>query len=159
MEEAEILCDTVTWLKKGKVSCYGNPEKLKLKFSAGYNLHIKFIKVTITNEEYSAEEDSKYKEIVEVVGSSDMLTNQIDKGIGRYIDKLFYVIKNIKGLCEEIKMIGCDGWNGVVDLLIYPIESYKGKLFSMVLNIKHHNKDISEISINMESLENILTKQ
>lgn len=159
MEEAEILCDTVTWLKKGKVSCYGNPEKLKLKFSAGYNLHIKFIKVTTTNEEYSVEEDDKYKEIYEVIGSSDMLTNQIDKGIGRYIDKLFYVINNIKCLCEEIKMIGCDGGNGVVDLLIYPIESYKGKLFSMVLNIKHHNKDISEISINMESLENILTKQ
>ena len=38
MEEAEILCDTVSWLKKGNFVCIGNPEKLKLQFSAGYHL-------------------------------------------------------------------------------------------------------------------------
>ena len=42
MEEAEILCDTVSWLKQGNFVCIGNPEKLKLQFSAGYNLHVKF---------------------------------------------------------------------------------------------------------------------
>ena len=42
MEEAEILCDTVSWLKQGNFVCVGNPEKLKLQFSAGYKLHIKF---------------------------------------------------------------------------------------------------------------------
>ena len=42
MEEAEILCDRVSWLKKGSFVCIGNPEKLKLEFSLGYKLHIKF---------------------------------------------------------------------------------------------------------------------
>ena len=33
LEEAEILCDTVGWMKKGNFICIGNPEKLKLQFS------------------------------------------------------------------------------------------------------------------------------
>jgi len=43
MEEAEVLCDTISWLKSGNFICVGNPEKLKLIYSTGYNLHIKFI--------------------------------------------------------------------------------------------------------------------
>ena len=42
MEEAEILCDTVSWMREGNFITLGNPEELKLKYSAGYNLHIKF---------------------------------------------------------------------------------------------------------------------
>ena len=33
IEEAEILCDTVSWLKSGNFICVGNPEELKLEFS------------------------------------------------------------------------------------------------------------------------------
>ncbi len=36
MEEAEILCDTVSWLKSGNFICIGNPEKLKILYSTGY---------------------------------------------------------------------------------------------------------------------------
>ena len=42
MEEAEVLCDTVSWLKAGNFITIGNPEELKIQFSAGYKLHIKF---------------------------------------------------------------------------------------------------------------------
>ena len=48
MEEAEVLCDTVSWLKSGNFLSIGNPEKLKIELSAGYKLHIKFTK---SNEE------------------------------------------------------------------------------------------------------------
>ena len=33
MEEAEILCDTVSWFKAGNFITLGNPEKLKIKFT------------------------------------------------------------------------------------------------------------------------------
>jgi ATP-binding cassette subfamily A (ABC1) protein 3 len=33
LEEAEILCDTVGWMKNGNFICIGNPEKLKFQFS------------------------------------------------------------------------------------------------------------------------------
>ena len=42
MEEAEILCDRVSWLKKGNFVCIGVPEKLKIQYSMGYKLHVKF---------------------------------------------------------------------------------------------------------------------
>ena len=48
MEEAEILCDRVGWLKKGSFACIGNPEKLKIQYSLGYKLHIKFDDQLIT---------------------------------------------------------------------------------------------------------------
>ncbi len=35
MEEAEVLCDTVSWLKSGNFLSIGNPEKLKISLSAG----------------------------------------------------------------------------------------------------------------------------
>ena len=45
MEEAEILCDTVSWLKSGNFISIGNHEKLKIAFSAGYKLNMKFIQL------------------------------------------------------------------------------------------------------------------
>jgi ABC-type multidrug transport system ATPase subunit len=33
LEEAEILCDTVGWMKNGNFICIGNPDKLKFQFS------------------------------------------------------------------------------------------------------------------------------
>ena len=42
MEEAEVLCDTVSWLKAGNFIALGNPEELKMQYSGGYKLHIKF---------------------------------------------------------------------------------------------------------------------
>ena len=42
IEEAEILCDRVSWLKSGNFVCLGNPQQLKLQYSEGYNIYIKF---------------------------------------------------------------------------------------------------------------------
>lgn len=36
LEEAEILCDKIGWMKKGNFICIGNPEKLKYEFSEVY---------------------------------------------------------------------------------------------------------------------------
>ena len=47
MEEAEILCDTVSWFRAGNFITLGNPEELKLRYSAGYKLHIKFNELEI----------------------------------------------------------------------------------------------------------------
>ena len=42
MEEVEILCDRVWWLKQGSFVCIGNPGKLKIQYSLGNKLHNKF---------------------------------------------------------------------------------------------------------------------
>ena len=43
MDEAELLTDRICWLKSGNIVTIGNPEKLKMLLSVGYNLHIKFV--------------------------------------------------------------------------------------------------------------------
>jgi ABC-type multidrug transport system ATPase subunit len=43
MEEAEVLADRVGWMKEGRFAVEGVPEELKIKFSSGYYLFIKFI--------------------------------------------------------------------------------------------------------------------
>ena len=53
IEEAEILCDRVSWLKKGNFVCIGNPEQLKLKYSNGYKFHIKFVDTVINRNDVS----------------------------------------------------------------------------------------------------------
>ena len=51
MEEAEVLCDKVSWLKSGNFLSIGNPEKLKIELSAGYKLHIKLMTLNENNNE------------------------------------------------------------------------------------------------------------
>ena len=50
MEEAEILSDRVGWMKEGKFTVEGIPEELKIKFSSGYYLFIKFIPIKLLKE-------------------------------------------------------------------------------------------------------------
>ena len=58
-------------------------------------------------------------------------------------------------LSIELKDIGRDG---SYNFFIHMNEDKKGEFFGIILNMKKSNNFISEVSINMESLENILTK-
>jgi ABC-type multidrug transport system ATPase subunit len=40
MEEAEVLCDRVAMIDKGRMACVGRPVELKTRYGAGYTLHI-----------------------------------------------------------------------------------------------------------------------
>ena len=107
MEEAEILCDTVSWLKAGNFVCVGNPEELKVEFSKGYKLHIKF-------------DDSKMKEIKndkidevinnlkELVEGFDAFENVILENkniyIENYLNGLIQILLKIKDKANKIKI-------------------------------------------------------
>ena len=160
IEEAEILCDTISWLKEGKFVCVGNPEKLKINYSAGYYLHINFYYNKFLNEDLLNEdvENVKSKFIDFVKGENivnqyliekPILINSINE-INGIFDKLNEYILSI-----EIKDIGKDG---SFNFFIHINENLKGEFFGIILNMKNANYYISEVSINMESLENILTK-
>lgn len=41
IEEAEVLCDTIGWLRNGNILIYGTPEKLKLEFTNGYEINFR----------------------------------------------------------------------------------------------------------------------
>ncbi len=158
MEEAEILCDTVGWLKSGSFMCLGNPEQLKIQFSGGYKLHIKFIgENTIINDQ---NEIAELKVSFLKYGGKETEINNI---IQNYSHLLIYVEKLIKFLCsikDNCQSISIDeiGQDGSFNLTIYIIPEKKGILFGNILGLKASNQEISEISLNMESLENILTR-
>lgn len=158
MEEAEILCDVVSWLKNGEFACVGNPEKLKLKFSAGYYLHIKF--VSIQNEDDNTnQQENDINILFTMINGRNIYEKAIEENshIVKYTKQLIEVINRIKDKCSkmEIKEIST---NNSFELLIHVIPEKQGELFGIILNMKNENENLSEISINMESLENILTQ-
>ena len=155
MEEAEILCDTVSWLKEGNFMCVGNPEKLKIKFSVGYLLHVKFGNLDNFNSECKFD----FNDLNDKIVVSQDLINKIlgmDK-IKFYLGKLIQVVDYIKDntLKIELKDVGKDY---SFELEIGINKDKQGDIFTQILTMKNNNPDVSEISINTDSLENILTQ-
>ena len=160
IEEAEILCDTVSWLKLGKFVCVGNPEKLKIEYSNGYYLYINFNYHKFQNIDFNNDdvENIKIKFINFVKGENIINKAIYDKPNLIYsINQINIIFDNIKEyiLSIELKDIGKDG---SYNFFIHMNEDKKGEFFGIILNMKKSNSFISEVSINMESLENILTK-
>ena len=159
MEEAEVLCDTVSWFKAGNFIAKGNPEELKIKYSAGYKLHIKFNDVVINQEIFDLNNynvDNSFIEGMDVVNSNEE--------IKKYLKYLYQIIGKIKKYTESIKLYLLGKDNSFEFLIkINKDKESKKNLFVEILNMKKNIKTedekelISEINITMESLENILT--
>ena len=146
MEEAEILCDTVSWLKDGSFVYIGNPEKLKIKYSGGYILNIKFKEGGFKEEK---KDEFEYEKYIKGFEKLEEIKNV-------NLEEFRNFIVNLKEFCDliEIKEIK----NNLSFVFFIKIkENKKKELFNEILNIKDNNDKISEISINLESLENIFT--
>ena len=160
MEEAEILCDRVSWLKRGNFACIGVPERLKIQFSKGYKLHVKFNDDTI-NRNVNDEKNNiaKYFETISglVVGFSNYSVYFLNNpSTGPYLRELITVINKVKPNTKRIGLIEV-GKDLSFKLIINIITENKKDLFTEILSMKNNNNNISEMFISMESLENILT--
>ena len=162
MEEAEILCDRVSWLKKGSFVCIGNPEKLKLEYSLGYKLHIKFNDQVISqsrdflgsgNNMGEAFRDISYLVVGFTKYSSYLLNNAM---LEPYIRALIECISKINKYTKKITLIEI-GKDLSFELILNIKDQEKQFLFTEILNMKNTDNKISEMIISMESLENILT--
>ena len=160
MEEAEILCDTVSWLKAGNFICVGNPEELKIEYSAGYKLHIKFDDNEINKEINNDKVEDVFNTIKEYVDGFDIFENIILKNkdliVENYLNGLIKIVKKIKDKTKKIS-INEIGKDLSFELIIEIIKEKQKEMFTEILNMKNVNKEISEINITMQSLENILT--
>ena len=159
IEEAEILCDTVSWLKLGKFVCVGNPEKLKIEYSAGYYLYINFNYNKFQNNDFNNDIEKIKTKFINFVKGENIINKAIDEKpiLINSINEINIILDNINEyiLSIELKDIGRDG---SYNFFIHMNEDKKGEFFGIILNMKKSNNFISEVSINMESLENILTK-
>ena len=152
MEEAEVLCDTVSWFKLGNFMCIGNPEKLKIEFSIGYTIHIKFI-----NDSNNSIVDNQIYNLIQIDDEIREIFNENENNVNVYVNKLINVLNEIKDYCDNIKLKHVNKDNSF-ELIVNIIQENQGELFSKILNMKNTNHEVSEISINTESLEDILTK-
>ena len=156
MEEAEILCDTVSWLKNGNFVCIGNPEKMKLELSAWYHLYIKFNK--IKDEQQLLDNTKVVNELNMIVNNIQVLNNaiEINPNIVYYYDLLYKVLLMIKGNCNYITLKQVE-YDMSFELIMKISEGKIGEVFYTLLNMKNSNDNIAKVNISMESLENILT--
>ena len=157
MEEAEVLCDTVSWLKSGNFLSIGNPEKLKIELSAGYKLHIKFIQLDndINDEKENIGINNFQSDINGINNYSELINN--NKELQTHVKEVEKVIALIKDKCAEIVLQKINK-DYSFEFNIHVIKEKQSELFIQILDMKNTNKLLSEINISMESLENILTK-
>ena len=181
MEEAEILSDRVGWMKEGKFVVEGVPEELKIKYSNGYYLYIKFVQIKKLKEEIHENINTNLKDIKAELRKIIKTEEEMNIILGDYPEnniindpngednKLNYddnclvlinvnkVLVELNGKFKEIKVIERDIDNNSFKFLLQVEQNNQGKLFKTILNIKNNMKEVSEININIESLENIFT--
>ena len=158
IEEAEVLCDTVSWLKNGNFKCVENPEKLKLMYSSGYKLHIKFNdeetkKIVIQNNHQEIVDNCVKLNITDLQLCNPFFT---DINFIKYFYLFYQFLNKIIDKCTNIKLneVGKD-YSFKLTLSIK--QENQSELFSEILNMKNENNLISETNIKIEPLENILT--
>ena len=162
IEEAEILCDRVSWLKRGNFVCIGNPEQLKLKYSNGYKMHIKFVDSIINRKDVSTLTrqmvQDAYNEVNTLAKGFNIYSNYIFTNpiIILYIRAFIEVAREIKSNTSDLTLIEMEkDFSFLIQVGI--LKERQKLLFSQIFNLKSKNPKISEISINLESLGNILT--
>ena len=184
MEEAEILSDRVGWMKEGRFAVEGVPEELKIKFSSGYYLFIKFIslKQLIENEnknnknriikekdiidninmndikEYFSKIIKNEKEMKILCGEESNDSNINEENNIFIMCKINEVFKKIEGKYKDVKVIEREIDNNSFKFLFHIEQDNQGEMFKTILNIKSNMNEVSEINMNIESLENIITK-
>ena len=160
MEEAEILCDRVSWLKQGNFICIGHPEKLKIQYSLGYTLHVKFDDEIINQNRNNLVNNivEAYRVISSLVMGFTNYSNYIlnNPNFEPYIRTLIDIINKIKKNTKNILLVEI-GKDFSFKLIVKAIPEKKQALFVEILNMKNNNNSISEMIISMESLENIMT--
>ena len=160
MEEAEILCDTVSWLRNGNFITLGNPEVLKLKYSAGYKLHIKFVESIIYSQKISTTSniEQNFNIICSLIEGFNLYSSIIlsNPSFDPYLIALINVIQKIRDKTKKIFLYSI-GKDNSFEFVLQIINERKKDLFSQILNMKNVDNSIDELTISMQSLENILT--
>ena len=161
MEEAEVLCDTVSWLKSGNFIALGNPEELKIKYSAGYKLHIKFDDLQMKQDKkiYKKEIIEKlFNNICSLIQKFDAYRNFIfsNMNIEPYLKGIINILNKIKNKTNQIYLNEIRKDLSFEFVISINKENQK-ELFIEVLNMKNIDKTIADMNLSMQSLENILT--
>jgi ABC-type multidrug transport system ATPase subunit len=147
MEEAEILCDTIGWMKNGNFLCVGNPEKLKIKYSPEYYIFLKFKNLKnlllLNNNDSNNNTNKEIEDILKGFNDSNKLIISDKVDLRRFIDKenlliyknLLIILLEIEGICEKVNLFNSYE-NNSFDIGIEFKNENQAKLFGYILNVK-----------------------
>ena len=154
IEEAEILCNRISWFENGNFANF-DIENLKQNNFSKYNLHIKFKdsnnnnnQIQLKNESFKIEGFDKFKESI--------LSHQ---EIHYYVNLLIDFINQIEQYSLKIKLIEVKVFYSSFKIEVILKEKIKKYFFIELMNIKNKNNEISELIITTESIENIIVSK
>ena len=134
--------------------------KIKIEFSNGYKLHIKFDDEEINKEKSNEKIEEIISNLKELVFGFDAFENNILENNNIYAENyLSGLIKILQRIKDKTKKISINDIRQDMsfELGLEIIKEKQKDLFVEILNLKNINKQISELSITMQPLENILT--
>ena len=156
IDEAELLCDRISWFKNGNFIYLGNSEQLKLNNITIYKLYIKFDQSKFIIEELDKDKINESLNIFsKLVKNFDSNKYDLDKPeLEPQIRELINIINKIKENTKNIYFK--KGFPFYFELEI--LKEQRKEFFCKIVELKNTNQKISEINIEKESLENIINQ-
>ena len=150
IEEGEILCDRVSWIKEGNLYLCDSPPDIKIENNSIFKLSIKFDIFKVKREEFPQKEMNQQLfydtlALIEKVDKYNEYAYNVLK-IKLYLKALINIVNNIKEYTYKIKLINV-GKNLVFTLVIGIKKEKQKEFYSAIFNIKNNNEEISELLI------------
>ena len=155
MEEAEMLCDRIGWMKDGNFIIIGAPEEIKLVYSQGYNLAVGFM---IEEKNLVWETVKRDLEPLESMINLDIYKENHQHEIG-WKENL-YLLKNFVDTIYPLTdaIIWNNFENGVNFLKVELNNVSRGKFFETVMKMKNSERKFSVIDVGLEKLDDIFAR-
>ena len=161
-EEAEVLCDSLGWLERGRFSYIGNSENLKLELSEGYYLKVKFKKPN-ENEKKMIAQHVQFNQMNNLKRMENFKINEKDLQVINdvtnleqisylyYLDSFLDILFNEKAM---VKFLDC--FENQVLLVLQVEQQRKAYMFANLLNITEIQHNIIEVSIGIQPFETFI---
>ncbi len=152
IDEIEYLCDKVSLLKEGNLIINDTIEQLKIDHSIGYIFKFNLKKENIDYEN----NDNLLEELKNKIKNLDKLDYDF-KNDYECLNKLNQIIDYLEKNYNDIEFNNSYYDNFSLQFIIKIDNEKKGKLFSLILNLKNKFNFILDLFIQNESLEKILS--
>jgi ABC-type multidrug transport system ATPase subunit len=155
-EEADTLCDRISWFKKGNFTFIGKLDELKNPFKSIYKLYVKYNNKLINNNNIN--NDLSLNFLNETIKNFNKFTEKsaANPEIKPHTEYLYNTINAIKDYVTNIELIKIE-INNTYEFNLEIKEDKKESLYLKIIELKNNYQQLSEISIGTYTLDNILS--
>ena len=160
LEEAHLLCDRISWFKRGNFTVLAKPKELTSSYKKIYKLYIKYDQSLLlkkNKEMHIFKKDIVFNSLSKIIKNFKLYTDLTNQNpiLHNHSEYLNNIINDIK---DDINYIELNGINidNSYDFYFEIKEGRREALFNKIIDLKNKYQQISEINIEKYSLENIL---